>query len=130
MIAVSRALGDAHLKTSKPALIADPEFIEFQPCQGDILVLGCDGLYDVLSSEHVMQLVNQYNNEKVEQIAKEVDSGPEKSLIDQDGNDTRCSLVSRILVDHAFANDTKDNVSVVLVKLDSPGKILHHSQNY
>lgn len=61
-LSVSRALGDFHLvdlkdphQPGKP-LIAEPQVAEHDLQEGDeFLILGCDGLWDVLSSENAVE---------------------------------------------------------------------------
>lgn len=97
-LAVSRSLGDFALKDDliaqgKPnALIAtpDPYFWEYKP--GDILVLACDGLWDVMENEAVASFVYANRARSAKTIAK-------------------------FLGQEALRLGTTDNVTVVVVKL-------------
>ncbi|KAG6609588.1 Phosphomevalonate kinase [Phytophthora cinnamomi] len=56
-LAVSRAFGDRSLKTPTPLVSCDPETKRFQ-VQGDdlFLVMACDGIWDVLSNQEVVDI--------------------------------------------------------------------------
>jgi protein phosphatase 2C family protein 2/3 len=57
-LAVSRALGDAQLKSKKGVLIPDPEVSCFNPSkQDEFMVIATDGLWDVFSSQGVVDFV-------------------------------------------------------------------------
>ena len=98
-IAVSRALGDFAFKQppdAPPAVSWEPDISEvlLRPSD-DFLVLGCDGLYDVLTSE-----------EAVDHVRGQLFAG---SPLD----DAALNLVHHAIDD----KDSRDNVSVVLVKI-------------
>ncbi|CAK0843366.1 unnamed protein product, partial [Prorocentrum cordatum] len=64
-LALSRAFGDFRLK-SRPALPPErqmvsmvPDVYEFRCCPGDVIVLACDGVFDVVSSSGVNDLVGK-----------------------------------------------------------------------
>jgi len=87
-LSVSRAMGDI---SGKPYISHQPDIYEYRITGTDkFIVLGCDGLWDVLSNEDVHNFVN--NNY----------------------NDTD---LARKLAQHAIKNGSMDNVSVIIVKL-------------
>ncbi|KAG6670527.1 hypothetical protein I3843_Q057600 [Carya illinoinensis] len=61
VLSVSRALGDWDLKLpsiSSSPLIADPEFQQMVLTEDDeFLIIGCDGIWDVMSSQQAVSLV-------------------------------------------------------------------------
>ncbi|OWM80022.1 probable protein phosphatase 2C 2 isoform X2 [Punica granatum] len=65
VLSVSRALGDWDMKSRGSAdapcpLISDPEFQQVVLTEEDeFLVLGCDGIWDVMSSQHAVNIVRR-----------------------------------------------------------------------
>ncbi|KAF5462352.1 hypothetical protein F2P56_018370 [Juglans regia] len=63
VLSVSRALGDWDLKFphgSSSPLIADPEFQQMVLTEDDeFLIIGCDGIWDVMSSQQAISLVRR-----------------------------------------------------------------------
>ncbi|KAE9360667.1 hypothetical protein PF008_g1730 [Phytophthora fragariae] len=56
-LAVSRAFGDRSLKTPTTLVSCDPEVIRFQVQEDDLfLVMACDGVWDVLSNQDVVDI--------------------------------------------------------------------------
>jgi len=90
-LAVSRAFGDRELKAFVPS---EPEVTATPLEEGDdFLVLGCDGLWDVVDNERVAQLTRTY-------VAS-------KGL----------GIAARSLTTYAVVNGSGDNVTVLLVAL-------------
>ncbi|KAJ7977720.1 Protein phosphatase 2C-like protein [Quillaja saponaria] len=62
-LSVSRALGDWDMKFPKGSptpLIAEPEFRQVVLTEDDeFLIIGCDGIWDVMSSQHAVSLVRR-----------------------------------------------------------------------
>lgn len=62
-LSVARALGDWHIKSakgSKGLLISEPEFEEVVLSEEDeFLIIGCDGLWDVMSSQYAVTIVRK-----------------------------------------------------------------------
>ncbi|GBG74833.1 hypothetical protein CBR_g19345 [Chara braunii] len=97
LLAVARAVGDWHLAGLKVQgcgpLIAEPEFREEQlTSEDEFMILGCDGLWDVFSSQNAVEFARR-------NLQKHND--PE-----------RCS---QDLVQEAIKRSTCDNVSVLTV---------------
>lgn len=63
VLSVSRALGDWDMKLprgSSSPLIAEPEFQQVVLTEDDeFLIIGCDGIWDVMSSQHAVSLVRR-----------------------------------------------------------------------
>ncbi|CAL1400050.1 unnamed protein product [Linum trigynum] len=107
-LSVARALGDWHIKGAsgkggKSPLSAEPELEEMELTEEDeFLILGCDGLWDVMSSQCAVTMVR-------------------KELM-QHNDPARCS---KALVKEALQRNSCDNLTVVVVcfSSDPPPKI-------
>ena len=95
-LSVARALGDWHIKGSKGSicpLSSEPELEEVWLTEEDeYLIMGCDGLWDVMSSQCAVTMVR-------------------KELM-QHNDPKRCS---RALVKEALQRNSCDNLTVVVV---------------
>ncbi|EEF40718.1 protein phosphatase 2c, putative [Ricinus communis] len=95
-LAVARALGDWHIKGSKGSkspLSAEPELEEISLTEEDeFLIIGCDGLWDVMSSQCAVTIVRK-------ELMSHND--PEKC--------------SKALVQEALQRNTCDNLTVVVI---------------
>jgi serine/threonine protein phosphatase PrpC len=98
MLAVSRAFGDIQYKppkAEKPYVNAEPAIFRVdldETCK--YLILACDGLWDVCKHEEAAQLVDNW-----------VSQG--KNLME----------TADLLVEYALANESSDNVTVVIVQI-------------
>ncbi|XVF18159.1 hypothetical protein REPUB_Repub10bG0188300 [Reevesia pubescens] len=105
-LSVARALGDWHIKGSKGSkspLSCEPELEEiFLTEEDEFLIMGCDGLWDVMSSQCAVTMVR-------------------KELM-QHNDPERCS---KALVKEALQRNACDNLTVVVVCFspDPPPKI-------
>lgn len=105
-LSVARALGDWHIKGSKGSkspLSSEPELEEIVLTEEDeFLIMGCDGLWDVMSSQCAVTMVR-------------------KELMQH--NDPTKS--AKALVTEALQRNTCDNLTVVVVcfSKDPPPKI-------
>ncbi|XP_057759265.1 probable protein phosphatase 2C 47 isoform X1 [Arachis stenosperma] len=105
-LSVARALGDWHIKGSKGSkspLSSEPELEEIVLTEEDeFLIMGCDGLWDVMSSQCAVTMVR-------------------RELM-QHNDPTECA---KALVAEAIQRNTCDNLTVVVVcfSLDPPPKI-------
>lgn len=78
VLSVSRALGDWDMKFprgSASPLIAEPEFRRMDLTEEDeFLIIGCDGIWDVMSSQHAVGLVRRglRRHDDPEQCAKDL----------------------------------------------------------
>jgi len=91
-LAVSRAIGDKDLKEW---VIPDPDISEVSFCENDILVLACDGVWDVMSSEEVSAFVQK-------SITKSVMNDLVNEIVEEDGNDDQIKLIAQGLRDEAY----------------------------
>lgn len=102
-LAVTRAIGDWHMKGAKGSpspLSAEPELYEAILTEEDeFLILGCDGLWDVMSSQCAVSIARK---------ELRIHNDPE-----------RCS---RELVREALRRNASDNLTVVIIcfSLDPP----------
>lgn len=100
VLAMSRAFGNLRFKKEKsksPELqkvIAVPDILELEAAAGDVLILGCDGVFDVLQSSEVaalaMHTMNQADNER------EAAASLVWAALKRDTQDNVTSLVVRI----------------------------------
>eukprot|EP00020_Sapocribrum_chincoteaguense_P011467 CAMPEP_0170732996 /NCGR_PEP_ID=MMETSP0437-20130122/1845_1 /TAXON_ID=0 /ORGANISM="Sexangularia sp." /LENGTH=375 /DNA_ID=CAMNT_0011071261 /DNA_START=147 /DNA_END=1274 /DNA_ORIENTATION=+ len=90
MIAISRALGDAELADF---LIQEPDVFSFDITPVDLVVLACDGVWDVLSDEQAIAVARSTRNP---------------------------SVAAQRIRDASLAHGSRDNVSVVVVHLRQP----------
>ncbi|PAN17106.1 hypothetical protein PAHAL_3G107800 [Panicum hallii] len=96
VLSVTRALGDWDMKTpdaSASPLIAEPEFRQATLTEDDeFLIMGCDGIWDVMTSQHAVSLVRRG--------------------LRQHDDPVRCA---RELVMEAKRLETADNLTVIVV---------------
>ncbi|RMZ84779.1 hypothetical protein DV737_g882, partial [Chaetothyriales sp. CBS 132003] len=97
VLAVTRALGDSYLKDLVTGHPYTTETV-IQPDQDEFLILACDGLWDVCSDQEAVDLVRNVHEPQ---------------------------LASKMLVDHALARFSTDNLSVMVVRFD--GQMLQHN---
>ncbi|KIW64760.1 hypothetical protein PV04_09670 [Phialophora macrospora] len=90
VLAVTRALGDSYLKDLVTGHPYTTETV-IQPDQDEFLILACDGLWDVCSDQEAVDLVRNVQDPQA---------------------------ASKILVDHALARFSTDNLSVMVVRFD------------
>ncbi|KAG4132702.1 hypothetical protein ERO13_D08G049800v2 [Gossypium hirsutum] len=101
VLSVSRALGDWDMKFPKGSsspLIAEPEFRQVVLTEDDeFLIIGCDGIWDVMSSQHAVNIVRKglRRHDDPEQCARD-------------------------LVMEALRCNTFDNLTVIVVCFSSP----------
>nr|GMC64773.1 probable protein phosphatase 2C 51 [Ipomoea batatas] len=109
VLATSRSIGDQYLK---PYVIAEPEVTVSKRVETDeFLILGSDGLWDVISNEAACQVVRRCL------------SGQMRGSIVSENNDviiakqSRAAEAAAVLAELAIARGSRDNVSVVIVEL-------------
>ncbi|XP_019168244.1 PREDICTED: probable protein phosphatase 2C 24 [Ipomoea nil] len=109
VLSMSRAIGDNYLK---PYVICEPEVtITDRTPEDDCIILGSDGLWDVVSNDTACGVARMCLNGK-----KRRSSSPEKD-VGIDNSDKVCSDASMLLTKLALARRSSDNVSVVVVDL-------------
>lgn len=102
-LSVSRTLGDIEIKEekfggNKKIIIPNPDITIFDGIgKGKFLVLGCDGIFDVLSNEEIIEVI---------QKAKE-----------KSGKTHYCDLAADLIIKAAMLKDSFDNVSCIVIEL-------------
>ncbi|KAJ8623497.1 hypothetical protein MRB53_032026 [Persea americana] len=102
VLSVSRALGDWDMKLprgSPSPLIAEPEFRQaFLTEEDEFLIIGCDGIWDVMTSQHAVGVVRRglRRHDDPEQCARD-------------------------LVMEALRRNTADNLTVIVVCFSADG---------
>ena len=109
-LAMSRSLGDAHLK---PYVTAEPRIVEiYAGRENDFAVVACDGVWDVLTPEKVMKIVRSSKDpqtaaNKISQSALDAKSADNISVIVVDLRSYTESLARKemeliALIDHGI----------------------------
>ncbi|CAI7646616.1 unnamed protein product [Penicillium pancosmium] len=91
VLAVTRALGDTYLKDLVTGHPYTTETV-IQPDADEFIILACDGLWDVCSDQEAVDLIRNVQD---------------------------AQHASKILVDHALARFSTDNLSCMVIRLDS-----------
>ncbi|RAL14576.1 type 2C protein phosphatase PTC1 [Aspergillus homomorphus CBS 101889] len=91
VLAVTRALGDAYLKDLVTGHPYTTETV-IQPESDEFIILACDGLWDVCSDQEAVDLIR---------------------------NVPDAQEASKILVDHALARFSTDNLSCMVIRFDT-----------
>ena len=116
-LAVSRSLGDRDVKNLTPGgVIATPQMERVIIQNNDILIIACDGLWDVASNQEVAKLVNALSANDIAALRKQYPQGRPAHEIAEEGGDERMILVSRALRDEAYRRGSTDNISVMAVQ--------------
>ena len=103
-LSVSRTIGDVELKTEKYGgkkgiIIPNPDITIHNNLGGaKYIVLGCDGIFDVLSNEEIAAMFIE---------AKE----------NTDNKEHFCDVVADMIIKGAMIKESFDNVSCVVVEL-------------
>lgn len=92
VLAVTRALGDAYMKDLVTGHPYTTETVLI-PTEDEFIILACDGLWDVCTDQQAVDLIRNVTDERE---------------------------ASRILVDHALREYSTDNLTVMVVRLESP----------
>eukprot|EP00658_Telonema_sp_P-2_P065420 TRINITY_DN54661_c0_g1_i1.p1 TRINITY_DN54661_c0_g1~~TRINITY_DN54661_c0_g1_i1.p1 ORF type:complete len:335 (+),score=54.48 TRINITY_DN54661_c0_g1_i1:218-1222(+) len=106
MLATSRAIGDSSFKRPLSLLLATPELTAVRVKEDDwFLILACDGVWDVLSDQCACDTVREALGGSL-----------------PFGHKDRVEEAAKALVQHALAQGSTDNVSVVVVELADPSR--------
>ena len=90
VLAVARAIGDAEYK---PAVTGEPDVLSLElDGTEDFLVLGCDGVWDVLEGETLAEILQTH-----------VKSGGDKGIL------------AKVIVDYCKGHGSQDNITVIVV---------------
>lgn len=114
-LALSRAFGDYAYKPD--LVIAEPDIITTQLQQGDIVVLACDGMWDSLNADTVIDIVKRVQEIPDSKLRKEYpDLTQQCSHWIEEGNNTKLNLIARALRDSAHGYGSTDNISVLVMQ--------------
>lgn len=122
-LAISRTLGDAHVKEqTKGVVTATPQVATVPMQAGDLIILACDGVWDVISNEEAAKLVFDITsvNKSLEEMNKEYPATPvngsfkKEQLVNQ-GTSNLLQIAARALRDEAYNRKSHDNISVMVV---------------
>jgi len=91
VLAVTRALGDAYLKDLVTGHPYTTETV-IQPDADEFIILACDGLWDVCTDQEAVDLIRNIQD---------------------------AQRASKIMVEHALARFSTDNLSCMVIRLDS-----------
>lgn len=126
-LASSRSLGDKQPKAiiAPNAVIPNPEMKRVTIQKGDIIILACDGLWDVMTSQEAVKFVRENLNKSVEDLQKinpvplvSTTKGVESAdNFKNEGNNNRLQEISRALRDAALLRDSRDNISVMIIQV-------------
>ena len=112
-LSVSRTIGDAEAKMEKyggnpNVIISDPEIFFYDLNRDDIdfFILGCDGIYDQLSSNEILDSVWMIINEKEHPFIKEC-----QDIHNQSG------LIVDLIMKSALTRKSFDNVTCLFIAL-------------
>ncbi len=113
VLAVSRAIGDRDLKDK--GVIPNPDIYKKDAKKGDILILACDGVWDVMNNEEVAAFIHEkFNKSNKEQMHSSTQNTGEETV--EETGDNLVRRVARELRDKAYNKKSNDNISVLIVK--------------
>ena len=116
-LSVSRTFGDIEAKTEKfggkkGVIIPNPDITEFEMNnEFDFMVIGCDGIFDVLSNEDLYEIwkiilkIEKDDIEKYKDIEKNMEINTDKL----------CGNFAELIIKSAMAKNSLDNVSCIVV---------------
>ena len=114
-LSVSRTFGDIEAKETKfggipGVVLALPDITEIElDNEFNFMVIGCDGIFDVLSNEEILECIKIVLKEKNVQEIKE------------DDVHELCGDFAAMIVKSAIAKDSSDNVSCIVVAFNLDG---------
>ena len=98
-------------------VIATPQMERVIIQNNDILIIACDGLWDVASNQEVAKLVNAFSSANdIAALRKQYPQGRPAHEIAEEGGDERMILVSRALRDEAYRRGSTQAISVMAVQ--------------
>ena len=119
-LSISRALGDREVKRGQPLIISEPETIKTAIEVNDIIVLACDGVWDVLTNYEVASFVTKLDSLDLATLEKEYPVFTEFTADDfsfENGSDLKMQIIARALRDKAYEYQSSDNLSVMVIKI-------------
>ncbi|KAL5568335.1 hypothetical protein UlMin_024910 [Ulmus minor] len=109
VLGTSRSIGDRYLR---PFVISKPEVTVTKRSEKDeFLILGSDGLWDVVSNEVACKVVKRCLDGKMRRLSSR---SPEEEEVKCE---SRTSEAAAVLAELAMARGSKDNISVIVVDL-------------
>ena len=112
-LSVSRTFGDIEAKDekfggNKNVVVALPDITEIELNEDfNLIVLGCDGIFDVLSNEEILECIKIVLKEKnINDITEETDISE------------LCGEFAGMIIKSALAKDSFDNVSCVVIAIN------------
>jgi len=112
-LSVSRTFGDIEAKDekfggNKNVVVALPDITEIELNEDfNLIVLGCDGIFDVLSNEEILECIKIVLKEKnINEITEEINISE------------LCGEFAGMIIKSALAKDSFDNVSCVVIALN------------
>jgi protein phosphatase 1L len=118
-LAVARALGDRCVKQD-PGVIATPSIHHEKIQKSDIIIIACDGIWDVLSNQQAITAVeialhgSDSTLKKVYPAQPLLRNGVKDPYVEEAG-DEHLLLAARALRDAAYQKGSTDNLSVLIV---------------
>ena len=116
-LSVSRTFGDIGAKNEKfggkkGVIIPSPDITEFEiNNEFDFMVIGCDGIFDVLSNEdlyEIWKIVLKIQKDEIEKY-KDIEKNIELNI------DKLCGDFAALIIKSAMAKNSLDNVSCIVV---------------
>ena len=111
-LSVSRTFGDVEAKNEnlggmKNVVVALPDITEMELDDDfNFMVLGCDGIFDVLSNEEILECVKIVLKEKEIKDLNEVNISE------------LCGFIADMIIKSSLAKDSYDNVSVIVIAIN------------
>ena len=112
-LSVSRTFGDVEAKNekfggNKNVVVAMPDINEIDLNEDfNLIVLGCDGIFDVLSNEEILECVKIVLKEK---NIKEINDNVDISKL--------CGDFAEMIIKSSLAKDSFDNVSCIVIAIN------------
>lgn len=108
-LTTTRSFGDfeaklPHFGGVEGVVISEPEIFTYNSDEMDFIVLGCDGLYENITNQEIMDFIH----EELNQLRRL------KKLLTKDVSDS----ITKKLVDYVIEHGSSDNVSAVLIFFD------------
>jgi serine/threonine protein phosphatase PrpC len=116
-LAIARTLGDVSEKKDYPGIISTPDIKQVTLEPNDIVIIACDGLWDELSNEQVVEEFTRLNKRSDAELEKAYPEKPKEEVYAaDDGSNRRLALIARGLRDKAYQEGSTDNISVMVVQ--------------
>jgi serine/threonine protein phosphatase PrpC len=116
-LAVARALGDRLDKEGLPAaIIACPDIHQEKIQTDDVIILACDGVWDVMSNQEAVDVVTRAMQKPDEELEARFPAKPLLRGYSIEDPYMHLALVARALRDMAYKKGSRDNISVMVIK--------------